>query len=44
MTGREYAIARLRAMGLLSDNNKFAENPEDKLELTKEEEVFIFKC
>jgi len=42
MTGREYAIARLRAMGLLSDNNKFAENPEDKLELTKEEKKFLF--
>ena len=42
MTGREYAIARLRAMGLLSDNNKFAENPEDKLQLTKEEKKFLF--
>ena len=42
MTGREYAIARLRAMGLLSDNNKFAENPEDKLELTKEDKKFLY--
>tara|TARA_R100001163_G_scaffold40901_1_gene30983 strand:+ start:948 stop:3770 length:2823 start_codon:yes stop_codon:yes gene_type:complete len=42
MTGREYAIARLRSMGLLSANNNFAENPEDKLELTKEEKKFLF--
>ena len=42
MTGREYAIARLRAMGLLSDNNKFAENPEDLLELSDEDKKFLF--
>ena len=42
LTGRQYAIERLRAMGLLSANNNFAENPEDKLELTKEEKKFLY--
>ena len=42
MTGRDYAILRLRSMGLLSKNNKFAENPEDKLKMSKEEKKFLF--
>lgn len=42
LSGRQYAIERLRAMGLLSANNNFAENPEDKLELTKEEKKFLY--
>ena len=42
MTGRDYAILRLRSMGLLSKNNKFAENPEDKLKMSNEEKKFLF--
>ena len=42
MRGREYAIQRLRALGLLSANNKLAENPEDTLELSKEDKDFLF--
>ena len=42
MTGRQYAISRLRAMGLLSQNNKFAENPEDKLGLSDKDKKFLF--
>lgn len=42
MTGREYAIARLRALGLLSKNNKFAENPEDKLQLSDKDKKFLY--
>ena len=42
MTGRKYAIARMRALGLLSENNKFAENPEDKLQLSDEDKKFLF--
>ena len=42
MTGREYAIRRLRALGLLSENNILAENPEDALKLTDEEKKFLY--
>ena len=42
MSGRQYAIARLRAMGLLSDNNKFSENPEDLLELSDKDKKFLY--
>ena len=42
LTGRQYAIERLRALGLLSDNNKFAENPEDKLEMSEDEKKFLY--
>ena len=42
LTGRQYAIERLRAMGLLSKNNKFADNPEDKLELSDQEKKFLY--
>ena len=42
MTGREYAIARMRALGLLSDNNKFAENPEDKLGFSDKDKKFLY--
>ena len=42
MTGRQYAIARMRALGLLSENNKFSENPEDLLELSDKDKKFLF--
>ena len=42
MTGRKYAIARMRALGLLSENNKFSENPEDLLELNDEDKKFLY--
>tara|TARA_R100000455_G_C6267647_1_gene123032 strand:- start:675 stop:1817 length:1143 start_codon:yes stop_codon:yes gene_type:complete len=42
LTGRQYAIERLRAMGLLSKNNKFAENPEDKLALSDKDKKFLY--
>jgi len=42
MRGREYAIQRLRAMGLVSENNRLIENPEDKLQLSKEDKDFLF--
>ena len=42
MTGRQYAIMRLRALGLLSENNNFAENPEDKLQLSDKDKKFLY--
>ena len=42
MTGRQYAIMRLRALGLLSGNNNFAENPEDKLALSDKDKKFLY--
>tara|TARA_Y100000114_G_scaffold92575_1_gene86017 strand:+ start:60 stop:2870 length:2811 start_codon:yes stop_codon:yes gene_type:complete len=42
MTGRQYAIARMRALGLLSESNKFSENPEDLLELNDEDKKFLY--
>ena len=42
LTGRQYAIKRLRAMGLLSTNNIFAENPEDKLKLNDKDLKFLY--
>ena len=42
MTGRQYAIHRLRALGLLTENNNFAENPEDALKLSDEEKKFLY--
>tara|TARA_A100001388_G_scaffold217211_1_gene167741 strand:+ start:60 stop:2867 length:2808 start_codon:yes stop_codon:yes gene_type:complete len=42
MTGRQYAISRLRALGLLSKNNKFLDNPEDKLAMSDKDKKFLY--